>query len=154
MKADGAGRVVRLNVGGTLFETSKTTLRQGGAFFERLLSGDFNDFDESGVAFIDRDPAYFRCILQYMRSGGLELPEPLTVQGLLAEAQFFLVEGLIQRLQARIAADHAVSTRPHAQRVALQSSGCYIRIVTDDPSKTEAYRFTGVHAGHEHTART
>ena len=32
-----------LNVGGTVFATSTSTLEAGGVYFRRLLSGDFND---------------------------------------------------------------------------------------------------------------
>jgi len=48
--ASSGQRWVRLNVGGTLFTTTKTTLENSSEFFQRLLNSAFNsDKDESGV---------------------------------------------------------------------------------------------------------
>ena len=65
--------VVRLNVGGTLFATTRSTLNRV-PFFDRLTDGSFDDLDEDGVAFIDRDPRYFAAILSFLRCGRFELP--------------------------------------------------------------------------------
>lgn len=52
-----------------------------------LLSEEYTDLDaQTGEVFVDRDPRYFHYILQYLRSGRMELPAPpLTPHGLLDE---------------------------------------------------------------------
>jgi len=45
-----APRWVRLNIGGTIFETTKTTLENGSEFFRGLFNSTFSsDKDEKGV---------------------------------------------------------------------------------------------------------
>lgn len=63
--------IVTLNVGGTLFTTSKTTLLSNkDSFFTQLLDSNFTiDKDEQGHIFIDRDPKHFPTILNYLRDG-------------------------------------------------------------------------------------
>lgn len=98
-----ASRSVTLNVGGTKFESSRSTLCDQSVYFQRLLSGEFSDADADGAIFIDRDPRYFHIVLQFLRSGLLEPPQPpLTLDGALAEAEYFCVEALVAALQERL----------------------------------------------------
>lgn len=50
------GEIIRLNVGGTMFSTTRATLTdKGDNYFTSLLSGRFKTSrDEQGVFFIDR----------------------------------------------------------------------------------------------------
>jgi len=59
-----------LNVGGTVFETSRATLvQQPGSYLEALLSGRYQiSRDRSGRVFINRDPEHFRTILNFLRN--------------------------------------------------------------------------------------
>ena len=94
-------RIIRLNVGGYVVQTAASTLTSGSAYFARLLSSEFTDLDaESNEAFIDRDGRYFPYILGYLRSGAVELPAPpLTVDALLAEAEYFAIDALVEALR-------------------------------------------------------
>eukprot|EP00966_Prymnesium_polylepis_P036934 856771-Prymnesium_polylepis.1 len=78
-------------------------------------------------------------MLQFLRSGVFELAEPLTVEGALAEARFFLIEPLIDHLQAqeRIAQENATER----SSTVLRFTGCYVRHVPQDPAQTEAFQF-------------
>lgn len=56
---------IKINVGGVLFTTTKTTL-EGSRFFRNLFS--FSpDCIENGEFFIDRDPEHFKYVLSYLR---------------------------------------------------------------------------------------
>jgi len=94
---------VRLSVGGEVFQTARSTL-SASAYFKSLLSEDYTDLDaQTGEVFVDRDPRYFHYILQYLRSGRMEHPAPpLTPHGLLDEAEYFAVEGLVQALKKEL----------------------------------------------------
>merc|ERR1711971_905546 len=49
--------------------------------------------------FIDRDPAHFRLILNYLRDGGVEYPRDYTLlKQLLIEAEFYGVDSLAKEL--------------------------------------------------------
>lgn len=65
-----AEATVDLNVGGTVFETSRSTLaQQSGSFLEALLSGRHQvSRDRQGRIFVNRDPEHFRTILNFLRS--------------------------------------------------------------------------------------
>ncbi|UMM20497.1 hypothetical protein L5515_015751 [Caenorhabditis briggsae] len=52
--------IIKLNVGGSLFQTSKSTLIKFDGFFKTMLETEIPVVkDESGAIFIDRDPKYF-----------------------------------------------------------------------------------------------
>jgi len=61
---------VHLNVGGTVFETARSTLvQQPGSYLESLLSGRYQiSRDRNGRVFINRDPEHFRTILNFLRN--------------------------------------------------------------------------------------
>lgn len=72
-----AGRI-RLNVGGTIFETTELTLgRLEGTMLKAMMderwsrpSGPNND-----ELFIDRDATHFRTILNFLRDGAFTIPK-------------------------------------------------------------------------------
>eukprot|EP01125_Pyxidicula_operculata_P019596 TRINITY_DN7113_c0_g1_i1.p1 TRINITY_DN7113_c0_g1~~TRINITY_DN7113_c0_g1_i1.p1 ORF type:complete len:246 (-),score=42.89 TRINITY_DN7113_c0_g1_i1:17-754(-) len=67
---------VRLNIGGKLFATTKSTLLSvKGTYFESMLSSSYWKPDEDGEYFIDRDPKYFSRILNFFRNGELDIDE-------------------------------------------------------------------------------
>ena len=94
---------VRLNVGGTIFETSVTTLTGGSSFFASMFSrwDDNSNQDPEGI-FIDRDADAFRVLLSCMRHGAAVLPtldRDLCARVLL-DAQYLGVDGLLKSVKA------------------------------------------------------
>eukprot|EP01130_Rhizamoeba_saxonica_P002007 TRINITY_DN11818_c0_g1_i1.p1 TRINITY_DN11818_c0_g1~~TRINITY_DN11818_c0_g1_i1.p1 ORF type:complete len:324 (-),score=54.68 TRINITY_DN11818_c0_g1_i1:109-1080(-) len=71
---DKAKYKVKLNVGGQIFVTSKTTLtKDKNSYFYGMISSNNWQPDEDGEYFIDRDPVVFNRILNYMRDGYLDV---------------------------------------------------------------------------------
>ncbi|XP_038064548.1 BTB/POZ domain-containing protein KCTD5-like [Patiria miniata] len=97
---------VRLNVGGTYFLTTRTTLcRDPKSFLCRLCQEDpdlSSDTDETGAYLIDRDPMYFGPVLNYLRHGKLVLNKDLSEEGVLEEAEFYNITSLIKTVKERI----------------------------------------------------
>jgi len=64
---------ITLNVGGKKFATAKSTLlNHKGSYFEVMLSGPWEP-DKDGEYFIDRNPKLFGVILDFLRSGKINL---------------------------------------------------------------------------------
>ncbi|XP_054568906.1 BTB/POZ domain-containing protein KCTD3 isoform X2 [Eptesicus fuscus] len=97
--AAGGGEIVQLNVGGTRFSTSKQTLMWiPDSFFSSLLSGRISTLrDETGAIFIDRDPAAFAPILNFLRTKELDL-RGVSINVLRHEAEFYGITPLVRRL--------------------------------------------------------
>jgi len=67
--AEKSNSKIILDVGGKRFSTTKQTLIQyEGSYFYAMLSSDHWKPGEDGSYFIDRDPKYFRIILNYLRT--------------------------------------------------------------------------------------
>jgi AAA+ superfamily predicted ATPase len=96
----GTGKVIQLNIGGRPFTTtSGTLLARGANYFSGLLSGNYKaTVDQDGSFFIDRNPDYFVCILEFLRTGKLRCPPELSIEALLEEAHFYSVQLLIDAL--------------------------------------------------------
>ncbi|GFQ84898.1 hypothetical protein TNCT_416991 [Trichonephila clavata] len=116
---------VKLNVGGTYFLTTKTTLcRDPNSFLYRLCQEDpdlNSDKDETGAYLIDRDPSYFGPILNYLRHGKLVINKNLAEEGVLEEAEFYNITDLIRLIKEKIKEKHVKMTkndsRKHVYRV-------------------------------------
>ena len=94
------GKVV-LDVGGTKFVSSQTTLESASDYFRALLAR----WDESaeGPIFIDADADAFQVLLSYMRTGTLMLPEQdeaLCARALL-HAEYLGMEALLREVKSR-----------------------------------------------------
>jgi len=76
-----------------------------GSMLHAMFSGRFDTKPgEDGSYFIDRDGTHFRYILNYLRNGQLIVPKEEMArirEELLAEAEFYQVEGIIEQLKAR-----------------------------------------------------
>lgn len=95
--------IIRLNVGGRVFETTEGTLMFDGVpnFFTGLLSDRTPSLkDAAGAYFIDRDPDYFSTILRFMRTRKVELPPHCSVPALQAEAMYYSIDSLAAQLEA------------------------------------------------------
>jgi len=75
-----------------------------------MFSGRFDTkAAEDGSYFIDRDGTHFRYILNYLRTGQLIVPKDEIIRKeLLAEAEFYQVEGMIKALTARTFQDSVI----------------------------------------------
>ena len=71
-----------------------------GSMLHAMFSGRFDTKPgEDGSYFIDRDGTHFRYILNYLRTGQLIVPEDKVLRKeLLAEAQFYQIEGIINEI--------------------------------------------------------
>ena len=74
-----------------------------GSMLHTMFSGRFDTKpSEDGSYFIDRDGTHFRHILNYLRTGQFTVPDDKILRKeLLAEAEFYQVEGMISELTAR-----------------------------------------------------
>ncbi|KFW12532.1 BTB/POZ domain-containing protein KCTD17, partial [Eurypyga helias] len=110
---------VRLNVGGTVFLTTRQTLcREQKSFLCRLCQGE--ELDETGAYLIDRDPTYFGPILNFLRHGKLVLDKDMAEEGVLEEAEFYNIGPLIRIIKDRLEEkDYTVTQVPpkHVYRV-------------------------------------
>ena len=99
-----ASASVRLNVGGSLFETTTETLQKA-PYFRCFLEGHMGHAtDADGRLFLDRNGILFGHLLDFLRAGTLP-PESVLRDcrgALLEEAAFFGVEHLSHRLRREI----------------------------------------------------
>ena len=90
-------RIVKLNVGGTRFMTTYSTLAVHGknaltAMLDNVNSGRVTStVDESGYLFIDRCGTTFYGVLDYLRSGIIIPPNGITRQQLMIELDYFSI---------------------------------------------------------------
>ena len=103
--AAAAADIVRLNVGGSIFCTTRATLCAEESMLSTMFSGRYptgGGGGDEGV-FIDRDGTHFRHILNYLRGGELHLGRDLvTHRALLQEADFYMLSGLKEQLLASL----------------------------------------------------
>jgi hypothetical protein len=96
-----SGKVL-LNVGGTLFTTTVTTLTKcPDSMFTAMFSGRYQiEKDEQQAIFIDRDPTHFRHILNFLRDNCLtdNMKAPTVISELKAEAKYYQLQTLIDAL--------------------------------------------------------
>ena len=93
---------IRLNVGGKLFYTSKTTLTvsEPDSMLARMFSDRLTPCckDEEGNYLIDRSPQYFEPILNFLRTGKLIIDPGVNPLGVLEEARYYGMESIIPHL--------------------------------------------------------
>ena len=73
-----------------------------GSMLHAMFSGRFDTKpSEDGSFFIDRDGTHFRHILNYLRTGQVIVPKDDIIRlELLAEAEFYQIEGIVNALRA------------------------------------------------------
>eukprot|EP01090_Pellita_catalonica_P004770 TRINITY_DN14565_c0_g1_i1.p1 TRINITY_DN14565_c0_g1~~TRINITY_DN14565_c0_g1_i1.p1 ORF type:complete len:149 (-),score=26.25 TRINITY_DN14565_c0_g1_i1:25-471(-) len=96
------GEVLQLNVGGQTFLTTKETLvNDKSTNLYKLVMDEPRMYKDA--LFIDRDPTHFRHILNFLRSGMLNIKADLTLSNeLLVEADYYQIQGLKDLLQATL----------------------------------------------------
>ena len=96
-------KIIRFNVGGTEFSTSRETIQNDRCSMLSIMLRHEEmqgTKDQSGAFFIDRDPAYFRYVLNFLRDGSVDLPEDRhELSQLLREAEFYQVDGLCKAIR-------------------------------------------------------
>lgn len=99
-----ADYIVKLNVGGFRYETTRSTLTSiPNTYFTSLLSGVFPSLkDESSAFFIDRDGHLFQPILSYLRTREITLAKDLNPAAVAREAEFYCISSMVEALQEYI----------------------------------------------------
>ena len=88
--------IISLNVGGCTFWTYRSTLCQREDFFSGLVKN-----GETSEYFIDRDPAQFRYILNWLR-GNRSLPDDaMSLRELAEEADYYLLKDLFSAISQK-----------------------------------------------------
>ena len=132
--------MLELNVGGTIYTTSEATLLGTGphasGFLNGLLaSGMETTRDADGRRFIDRNGAAFAPVLEYLRHGNLVLPAGVTRAMARIEAEFYLVDGLVQLIdkleeEERLVAEAKQASENKDPRevdtLRMRDEGCYV----------------------------
>ncbi|CAL2033905.1 unnamed protein product [Caenorhabditis brenneri] len=126
------GNNVRLNVGGALFQTTKSTLMK----FDGLLNVMMQDpeipveFDDA--IFIDRSAKHFDKILNYLRDGHVALPESMEkLEEIQKEAKYYLLDGLVDNCEMKMAKINK-KTEPFAEGVqVLNTQGELLQVITE-----------------------
>ena len=94
--------VVTLNVGGSKFTTSRSTLTSRSSFLASMFSGRHAlQPGGDGSFFIDRDPTHFQALLNYLRCGAITVPKNAERRAdLLREVDFYALDDLALELRA------------------------------------------------------
>lgn len=90
---------IRLNVGGKLFDTTKSTLQSGGpdSLLSLLSNRPLHHSDPSQPVFIDRDPEIFSALLSLLRSNRLpSAAKRFSNQELIDEAIYYGIESQLK----------------------------------------------------------
>ncbi|GCC20293.1 hypothetical protein chiPu_0018861 [Chiloscyllium punctatum] len=102
--ASPSSKYVKLNVGGALYYTTMQTLTKQDTMLKAMFSGRMEVLtDSEGWILIDRCGKHFGAVLNYLRDGAVPLPETnREIEELLAEAKYYLVQGLVEECQAAL----------------------------------------------------
>jgi len=88
---------VQIDVGGTVFITSKTTLTLSSSYFASKFKAEWGDGDEDDDGdeplFVDQDPVPFAILLGFMREGFVKKSQ--LTEKVLAQAEFFGIDLLL-----------------------------------------------------------
>jgi hypothetical protein len=119
--------IIYLNVGGTLFATTKETLtKDANCMLGAMFSGNYSPSrrDYNGAYFIDRDAKHFGTILNFLRDGSVELSEhEHELRQLHREASFFQVQGLLRQIEQAL--EHIQKSRDGTGEYAVAYLGGY-----------------------------
>ena len=107
-----------VDVGGTRFTTSASTLTSASEYFERLLSPRWCA-EPPEELFLDRDPEPFKILLTYMRTGLLELSkdDPSMARRVMVEAEFLGMQSCIDCVKVEAIKNHCHGSYPDRDAV-------------------------------------
>jgi hypothetical protein len=116
------GLLVSLNVGGVYFVTRRQTLHDSSSFFEGLAKA----HPTCCELFIDRDPTYFRYVLNWMRGIRYLPPDDQALQELAFEADYYCMTDMHNSILASVNRHPPVSQTlsrigKHLHSMALQN---------------------------------
>ena len=94
----GASDRITVDVGGTKFITSVSTLTSNSTYFASLLSGNWSESGDNEI-FLDRNPSAFSTLIEYMREGMIKVDD--IDESVLALAEFLGVERLLLAVKVR-----------------------------------------------------
>ncbi|KAG7201032.1 hypothetical protein KM043_003383 [Ampulex compressa] len=99
---------ITLNVGGKYFTTTRDTLtkKEPTSMLARMFTESENSEqciqpsrqDHNGAYLIDRSPTYFEPLLNYLRHGQMIIDANVNAAGVLAEARFYGIDGVVDTL--------------------------------------------------------
>ena len=98
-------RLLSINVGGTVFTISKTTLTMDPeSMLAKMCTMDLpHERDSSGNIFICRNPKAFEVIAEFLRTGKLFHEEiGVSLAQLEVEADFFVIVGLLEMIKRQV----------------------------------------------------
>lgn len=112
---------ITLNVGGRLFSTTRSTLtnKEPNSMLARMFGQEGmtpSDTDETGAYLVDRSAQYFEPIINFLRHGQLIRDDGISLYGILEEAKFFGIDGLIPHLEHLITINSPVVDAPLTRR--------------------------------------
>ncbi|EUB59716.1 Adenosylhomocysteinase A [Echinococcus granulosus] len=101
---DWLGNYVKINVGGSLFYTTISTLTREDSMLKALFSGRMDvKTDDDGWVLLDRSGKHFHLILNYLRDGSVPLPDNRQdLEELLVETRFYCLEGLRRMCEEKL----------------------------------------------------
>jgi hypothetical protein len=101
-------QTVRFNVGGTLFEASRSLFNRGtreSAVLSQLITDHVQDNNHDDAIFIDRDGEIFRHILQFLRYGRVSLPLMISKTAFLRDLEFYGIHVPVEDVDGSIVED-------------------------------------------------
>ena len=114
--------LVYLNVGGVVFTTRRSTLLDSQSFF----SGAVRANPECTELFVDRDPTFFRHVLNWMRGVRFLPEEECVLRELLFEADYFAMTDMHQAI---------VRSRRYSIGRSLETIGNEVRNIANERSR-------------------
>ncbi|PIA54100.1 hypothetical protein AQUCO_00900578v1 [Aquilegia coerulea] len=106
LSSSSSSSLVRLNIGGKKFCTTRDTLtqREPDSMLAAMFSGRHTVHHESekGFIFVDRDGKHFRHILNWLRDGVVPTLEDSEYQDLLREVEYYQLLGLSEGINATL----------------------------------------------------
>lgn len=101
---------IKLNVGGQLMISTRTTLtkyaNENNHFLAALVNNhvDMNSYKDpaTDAYLIDRSPQYFKYVIDFLRTGRIDVENELAYEGILAEAEFCNLVAMIKLLTSMI----------------------------------------------------
>jgi hypothetical protein len=147
MRPNELNEIIELNVGGSQYTTSRTTIMScPDSMLARMISGFIQTAtDSNGRIFIDRDGPLFRHILNYLRDKRLNLPDNFSEYAQLRqEADFYRIETIISDLDSVFASKLNESTKSFASTLSLNAPNNHYSSINDSfqTNSTKSLYFT------------